>query len=182
MKQQKKYLADGEQTEITDLIKSISKTFKEQGLDLILEILKWLRTNIKETKDKEKEFALFRRRTSEEIIKSKMATGCTDYALVFISLSRASGIPTKYIEAIRNKWIELGNKDFLEGHVFAECLINNKWYIIDPYEGDIKTNYRHFKIIKEGLDSWDLGIKNFDDLKKEFLEFKKTISDTKELK
>jgi hypothetical protein len=132
-----------------------------------------LKNNLKETKVAEEKNKLFRQRTAEEIIKSGMVTGCTDWALAFIILARANNLPTKYVEAIRNKWLETGTGDYIEGHVFAECFIGGKWYIVDPQEGDIKTAYRRFKIFKKGIDSWDIGIRNFDDLKRQFLEFRK---------
>lgn len=173
-----KFLNQGKQTEITAYIKVIAARFKSKGLDLILEILSWLKKNIKEDKSPETKNKLFRRRTAGEIIESQMATGCTDYALAFIALARAKGIPTKYVETIRNKWLDIGNEKFIEGHVFAECFISGKWRIIDPHEGAIKMSYERFKILKEGLDSWDIGIKSFEDLKNKFMEFKNIYAKT----
>jgi predicted transglutaminase-like protease len=173
MEQIDNYLKNGSQTEPSENIRNTAVNFKSVGLNLIFEILEWLKKNLKETKSTEEKNKLFRRRTAEEIIRSGMVTGCTDYALAFIALTRAKGIPTKYVEAIRNRWLDVGDEGFIEGHVFAECFINGKWYVIDPQEGDIKTGYQRFRVFKKGLDSWDIGIKSFDDLKKHFLEFKK---------
>ena len=169
----KKYLGDGKQTQITPLIKKVASSFRERKFELILEILVWIRDNIKKTNSNEEKNLLFRNRTANDIIKSKMATGCTDFALVFISLARAKKIPTKYVEAIRRKWLDIGDENYIEGHVFAECFINNKWHIIDPQEGAIKIDYQRFVIFAKGLDSWDIGIKNINDLKNEFLKFQK---------
>lgn len=119
-----KYLNSRLQTEITPLVRTIANIFKAKDLDLILEILNWLKANIKETDSVKEKTKLFRQRTATEIIKTKIATGCTDYALAFIALARAKGIPTKYIEAIRQRWLEKGDEQFIEGHVFAECFIN----------------------------------------------------------
>jgi hypothetical protein len=33
-------------------------------------------------------------------------------------------------------------------------------------------NYNAFEIYKKGLDSWDLGIRSFDDLKNKFFAFR----------
>ena len=172
-KETKKYLGDGCQTQITPLIKKIASSFKTSRLELILEILNWVQSNIRENSFDEEKNLLFRKRSSDEIIKSKMATGCTDYALAFIALSRAKKIPTKYVEAIRRKWLDIGSERHIEGHVFAECLIGNKWRIVDPQEGAIRINYQRFVIFAKGLDSWDIGIENIDDLRKKFLDFKK---------
>lgn len=169
----KKYLNNGPQTEITPLIKKITASFKSKDLYLILEILNWLKNNFKATNSTEEKIKLFRKRTASDILKSRIVTGCTDYALAFIALARAKDIPTKYVETIRRKWLDLGNKDHIEGHIFAECFINNKWYIIDPQEGAIKIDYKRFVIFKQGLDSWNIGIKNFNELKTQFWDFKK---------
>jgi len=171
-----KFLNQGEQTQITQSTRDIAVQFKSGGLDLILEILTWLHKNIKEDGSPEIKNRLFRKRTAGKIIESKMATGCTDYALAFIVLARAKDVPTKYIEAIRNKWLDIGDENFIEGHVFAECFIQGKWHIVDPQEGEIKISYQRFQIFKEGLDSWDIGIKSFDDLKEKFMEFKNTYA------
>jgi len=168
----KRFLEPGGQTQLTDSIKDTARQFRANDLDLILKILAWIQKNIKEDSSPEIKNRLFRKRTAGEIIESKLATGCTDYALAFIALARAKGVPTKYIEAIRNKWLDIGDENFIEGHVFAECFINGKWHIIDPQEGTIKVSHQRFKIFKEGLDSWDIGIKSFSDLKKKFMEFK----------
>lgn len=172
------YLNEGPQTKITDLTKEISVIFESRDLDLIFEILGWIKKNLKKKELGREKIDLFRKRTAEEIIKSGFLTGCTDYALAFIVLARACHIPTKYVEAIRNKWLDIGTEEYLEGHVFAECFINNKWYIIDPEEGDIKSSYGRFQIYAKDLDSWSLGIKNFDDLKVKFLEFRKNYKKT----
>ncbi|MBU1292284.1 transglutaminase-like domain-containing protein [Patescibacteria group bacterium] len=167
------YIKDTEQIKITGNIKNIADNFKEKDLDLILEICNWIFNNFKNIEnDKEEKMKLFRKRTADEIIESKKLTGCTDYAIVFIALARAKEIPTKYIEAIRKRWLDIGDQNHIEGHIFVECLIGNKWYIIDPQEGAIRTDYRKYAIFKKGLDSWGIGIRNFDDLKGKFLEFK----------
>ena len=169
----KKYLKSGKQTQITPLLEKTASSFRKREFELILEILDWVKNNLKKSSSSEKKDLLFRKRTSDEIVKSKIATGCTDYALVFIALIRAKKIPAKYIEAIWLKWLDKRDEQYIEGHVFVECFINNKWYIIDPQEGAIKIDYRRFVIFAKGLDSWDIGINNFNDLKKKFLNFKK---------
>ena len=170
----KNYLKDTKQIVITDDIKNIADNFRQKNLDLILEILDWVFNNFENTEnDKEEKMKLFRKRTADEIIKSGKVTGCTDYAIVFIALARAKGIPTKYIEAIRKRWLDIGDENHIEGHVFTECQINDKWYITDPQQGVIRTDYRNYAIYKKGLDSWNIGIRSFDDLKEKFIDFKR---------
>ncbi len=115
---------------------------------------------------------VFRKRTAQEIIKDGFVTGCTDWALVFIVLTRAKNIPTKYIETIRRRWLDEGKDNEIEGHIFAEVYLNDKWYIIDPDQAVIRGWYDRWVIYKKGLDSWDIGIHNFDELKEQFLKFR----------
>lgn len=171
-KQIKKYLNDGSQTEITPNIEKVAASFNSKRLELIFEILQWVQKNIKHADSVEFKNDFFRKRTASEIVKSKIATGCTDYALVFIALARAKKIPTLYVEAIRRKWLDIGDEQYIEGHVFAECFIGGRWYIIDPEGGAIQIAYQRFIIFEKGLDSWDIGIKNINDLKSKFLKFK----------
>ena len=121
-----------------------------------------------------KKNSIFRKRTADNIIIDGYASGCTDYALAFIALCRAKGIPSKYVEAIKCSWIEDERARTINGHIFAECLINDNWIQIDPQRGTIhtKTNYNGFEIFDEGLDSWDIGISDFDSLKEKFEDFK----------
>jgi len=168
----KDYLKQGEQTQITEKIETIADGFKSSGLDLIFEILNWLHKNVKPKTDSEYKNEFFRKRTAEQIIDSGYATGCTDYALVFTTLVRAKNIPAKYIEAISTQWFEKGDLEHLEGHVFSEVQINNNWYIIDSQTAVIKAWYgKRFEILEEGLDSWDIGVRNIEDLKKKFEQF-----------
>lgn len=165
------YLKFGSQTEITPEIQKIANSFKQKDIDLVLEILQWIHFHFQcEPFDK----SIFRKRTADEIVKSRLVTGCSDFALVFIVLARSKNIPTKYIETIKRQWLEKGDKQHLQGHIFAKCFINDKWYIINPEQGTIVFAYRHYVFWKQGLDSWDIGIHNFNELRDQFLEFQKS--------
>jgi hypothetical protein len=168
----KQYLKSGPQTKITFDIKILAKSFRKRRVDLVFEILTWLHKNLKERTGAVKD-TLFRQRTAQEIIDSKFVIGCTDWALAFIILARAKKIPAIYVETIRKKWLDVGKKNFIEGHVFVEVYINKHWYIIDPEQAAIKSHYDRWVIFKKGLDSWDIGIRNFNELKKQFLEFRR---------
>ncbi len=167
------FLKEGEQTRITKNISNIADIFKESNIDLVFEVLTWIHKNLKQTQDQDFKKEFFRKRTASEIIESKKLTGCTDYTLVFTALMRANGISTKYIETIRDSWLEKGDLGSLEGHVFSEVFIDEKWYIVDPQMAIIKAWYgKRFHVIGEGMDSWDIGIKDIEDLKKDFSKFR----------
>jgi len=170
------FLKEGEQTKITENVSKIASKFTGEGFDLITQILKWIHKNLKPNSDKKIKERIFRRRIAAQIIKDGFTTGCTDIALAFIVLARAKRIPTKYVEAIRNKWMETGDEDCIEGHVFAEVFLNGQWHIIDPMEACLKFWYDRWIVYKIGLDSWDIGIHDFQELKQKFLEFRKDSS------
>lgn len=169
------FLREGEQTKVTENISKIASEFTEAGFDLIVQITKWIHKNLKSNNDKKMKAEVFRKRTADQIIKDGFTTGCTDVALVFIALARAKKIPAKYVEAIRRKWIESGDEDFIEGHVFAEVYINNQWHIIDPTEACLKFWYDRWLIFAKGLDSWDIGIHELSELKQKFLDFRNQL-------
>jgi len=176
------FLKEGKQTKITENILKVASEFTGEDFDLITQILKWIHKNLKPNSNKEIKEKVFRKRTADQIIKDGFTTGCTDIALVFIVLTRAKKISTKYIEAIRRKWMETGDEDSIEGHVFAEVFLNGKWYIIDPTEACLKFWYDRWIIYEVGLDSWDIGIHSFQELKQKFLEFRKQTLKQKQIK
>ncbi len=156
------------QTEATPKIKDIVSSFKTQGLDGVFEALEWIHKNLKRDLDEEYKSEHFRKRTATEIIESGKLTGCTDYALVFLALVRAIGIEAKYVEAIETDWLKEGG-EHIKGHIFAEVKIGDSWYIVDPQAAVIKAWYgRRYEIYARGEDSWDVGIKSFEDIKEKF--------------
>ncbi len=72
--------------------------------------------------------AVFRKRTGIQIIDDKYYTGCTDFALAFITLIRSCGIPAKYVETIDEKWLREGGNQ-ITGHVYSQIYDkeNNTW-------------------------------------------------------
>ena len=166
------FLKQGEQTQITENILKIASSFSGEKLDLASEIIKWIRKNLKPDSDKEVKDKVFRQRTADQIIEDGYTTGCTDIGLVFIVLARAKNIPTKYVETIRRKWMDSEDEDFIEGHIFAEIFFDDKWHIINPTEACLKFWYDRWIIFAEGLDSWDIGIRNYQELKEKFIDFR----------
>lgn len=171
----KLFLKEGEQTKITENIAQIASGFTLEGFDLIIQITKWIHQHLKSDQNKERKAEIFRKRTADQIIADGFITGCSDIALVFIALARAKNIPTKYVEAIRRKWIESGKEDAIEGHIFAEIYFNNQWRIIDPTEACLKFWYDRYVIYAKGLDSWDIGISGLSELRQKFIDFRNQL-------
>lgn len=164
----KKYLQEGNQTRITPEIAILAKNIEGSTKEKIERILEIVNSLKKERFNKE----VFRRRTAAEILKSGYVTGCTDAALAFIILARAAGIPTKYVETINRSYLK-EEKDDVGGHIFAQSYYEerNEWGWVDPMLGTIGEAPKRV-IYKEGLDSWDIGIKDFESLKEAFEKFK----------
>lgn len=119
---------------------------------------------------------LFRTRTAAEIINQKLITGCTDATIAFVVLARASEIPSKYVETIDKEWLETGKRS-ISGHQYVQIYDYDyeKWIWIDPMGNRINTlppEKEGRVIYKVGLDSWDIGIRNFDELEKKFKIFR----------
>jgi len=177
-----KYLKTGGQTEVTPELKKLVSKIPGDDLVYIANSLGWVRNNVRAKTDISNKDELFRKRTAVEIVESGFSTGCTDTALVFITLSRAKGIPTKYIEAIDKRWLD-SKRDGgeIKGRIFAECLIDGKWHKVDPAMLTIHAErvYPHHVIFAEGLDSWDIGIRSFEDLKEKFYSFREKMTPPK---
>ena len=170
------FLKEGEQTKINDDITQIVKSIGGEGLDFVFNALKWEHKTIKNKlpEDIDKN-SIFRKRTASEIIKDGYGSGCTDFALVFIVLARAKGIPTKYVEVISKDYFKTNDTKEIKGHVFAECYLNGEWVGVNPMSGDIKisTEYPGYVVYARGLDSWDLGINDITSLRENFVGFAK---------
>ncbi len=165
-----RFLQEGLQTKLTSQIKSLAKELKANSeLETILKMLKWIGENIKMNRERPD---VFRLRTADQILSDKYSTGCTDYALIFIALSRAAGIPTKYVELLSRQWLE-SDETKIHGHVIGEVSVNKRRLYVDPTQGSISIYPTSGMIIYDkGLDSWDLGIKNRDSLEEKFYKFR----------
>ncbi len=175
-----KYLQSGEQTQFTTEIRKIALIFEGDMTERVSQIFNWMGSLDLKKSDK-----VFRKRTADQIVKDGYITGCTDAGLVFIALARASGIPTKYVETIDKIWLRKGGS-LVQGHVYAEVYDeeDKSWAWVDPMRRMIGTQpVEDGRIVfKEGLDSWSIGIKDFESLKAAFDEFREKWSVQEELK
>lgn len=160
-----KYIHEGVQTRVTPEILSIAERLNQGTFEnKINNIFEFLRTLKFEEYEKNN---VFRKRTAEQIISDGYVTGCTDDALVFLVLARAMKIPAKYIETLDMTWIRDGGRP-IQGHVYVGVWSDEGYEIIDPARRvkgvDIEKDGRI--ILAEGLDSWDIGAKDFESLAK----------------
>lgn len=105
------------------------------------------------------------KRTASEILQDKyvyQSKACSDIAIVFLALCRASGINGLLVKL---KSVEGNNT-----HSIVEINLDNTWYRIDPsirdfipLEGKLTDESiwnKKFKVWKKGKDVWDLGLNN----------------------
>jgi hypothetical protein len=177
-----KFLAEGEQTKISSDLKELAASIEGDGLVYIFNLLVWIRSNFNHGKNDaesvgEKKLEVLMARTADEIYKSNYHAGCTDYTILFVTITRYKGIPTKYVEVIAREWLEEKDPNKLKpirGHSFGECYVNGEWFSVDPTNGIINVYkaYRNYVIYDKGKDPIDLGIHGYDSMKEKFLDFR----------
>ncbi len=170
------FLQAGKQTLVTNEIKNIASSARGSSRDKIKKIMSVV-NSLKHVGFDEK---FFRKRTASQIIKDGFTTGCTDSDIAFVTLSRACGLPTKYVETIGKDWLKSGSETSIKGHQYAQIWIkeDKKWIWVDPIGNRIDTPSPDMEgriIFKVGLDSWDIGITDFKTLQELFLKFRKNI-------
>ncbi len=116
----------------------------------------------------------FRQRTADDILKNGIIPICSDIGLVFRTMMIAQNIPTSYIEARSADFLFSSNPGcyLYKERVLARLFGKNgdSLGIFDPTQIRKYSNERELFakdgdiIVGEGLDSWDLGIKSYNDL------------------
>ncbi len=150
-----------------------------EGKNSLDKITWWLNNAItppgKSEKDIKIKYKEFRKRTASKIIHSKRSNTCSDYAIVFLALTREAGIPAKYVETIEEENLRFKPSNPLATHSFTEVFTNGDWQIYDPCHG-IKSEYtcanKPYIKVGEGLDFSCLflegkeGVFSIDNMKK----------------
>lgn len=149
----KKYLKFGENTEpfLSNeyVIKKVEMDYQEkiktnpQYLK-IQSLMAWIKHCVVSGDEEFNKKSKFKR-TSKEIWESGVATGCTDYALLFCTFARQLGIPTTFLQTVSKDTLEQiknGEKiKLFKGHSFCECFLDGKWILCDPTFKSITFNY-----------------------------------------
>lgn len=194
------YLSHGHLTNPTTYLKNVAGQVEGQGvlqLESIFKItnsaLKLFAQNYFSVDEFEKKlFMEHMRRPAEEIIKSGYHYGCDEYGVVFATIARIKNIPTKYIQCVDLvSYTKRKSFDDVNGHVFLECFIDGRNYLINSTKGtlieiktesDKKATYvvnrpdkkKYFIESYAGIDSWEQGIRSHDDLMKSLCETAET--------
>ena len=112
-----------------------TKIKENSNYTILHSLFLWIHKNIKISRDRDFNSKHKFRRNAKEIWESGMATGCTDYAIVFATLSRQLGIPTTILHTMSEKFVNNLNNNQCgphTGHAFCECFYDGKWILIDP--------------------------------------------------
>lgn len=126
------FLGEGEYTIRDSVVKNTALNIKRsRNHNKITEIQNFVYSLEHNTSNKRAEF---RRRLPSEIILSGYSTGCTDDALVFCTLSRELGIPSKYVETVNKNWLKSPDSR-PKVHVFTDIFLRNQWVEYDPQFG-----------------------------------------------
>ncbi len=165
-----KYKISGSQTEITPEIQKIVDEIQGTTLEKVEKILNMGPTLVT-LRDFDRE--VFRKRDADKILQDGYVTGCIDSAIIFLAFARGCGIPAVYVEVITKEWLERGGKSY-SGHAYARIYDETKgWILIDPILSKVDVQIPEKRVLfREGRDSWDIGIKDFDDQEREFNSFR----------
>ncbi len=169
------WLKEGEQSEVTDQIKSIAVRIKGdtrrerlvRAMAYVWEAFSydpWLKTEA---------FT----RTAHQLYESRILCGCSDFALAQIVLFRALGIPSRMVLTCNVDWIHIYQHDGVslpEGHSFIEVYLEDGWHLVDStyrwmFSGydPAALYYPHGQIfVRRGADFWAMGIRTISDLER----------------
>jgi transglutaminase-like putative cysteine protease len=134
------FLEEGKFTHISKAVreKAFELTSGKSEREKVATISKFLLSNLE---IKSFDLNIFRNRTGSKILESGFSTGCSDTAIVFIVLSRASGIPTRYVETLLADWLSGKMPEMpVKGHVFVDVKIDGGWFAYEPLRGFTPNN------------------------------------------
>lgn len=107
--------------------------------------------------------------TADELFKTRILGGCSNFALVTVTLFRALEIPARVVLTANVDWMLAYRENNLlisTGHVFIEAYLEDRWYLVDPTYRIIFLDYdpgshsypRREYFCLRGKDYWESGI------------------------
>jgi len=108
-------------------------------------------------------------RSADELFKTRVLGGCSDFALAQVALFRAVGVPARMVLTANTEWMaDFKENDLLitTGHVFIEAYLEDRWHLIDStyrlmfegYNPRLRSFPRNEYLFKRAKDYWSLGI------------------------
>ena len=178
--QPEKYLAQGEQTRLSNPAIINALRGKAPSLAHLGEIYFWIK----------REFTTWTAggatigvATTDQLMTERRLGGCHDWGLVYTSIARELGYPTVMIDAAGIAWAKRfrnGEKGGYAGHVFVEVFVGGKWVLIDstnnwyvetsydPVNAIVPLNMGNEKegmfVMRKGVDTRGYGIRSNSEL------------------
>lgn len=134
------FLSEDEQTRRTELVERFAGLVNDrQDRSTLREIYNLIQARVRG--DRPHGFPIFES-TTDGILSTGVATGCTDYALAFATLARAKRMPAIIVDSAKVEWIERGSRlHQVSGHFFVEVLLGNDWVLVDSASGQMFIFY-----------------------------------------
>lgn len=173
------YLAQGEQSQISDPTVLDGLRAEEQSLNHLGDVYRWLKSTFATYAAGGKTIGVV---TVDQLLVERRLGGCHDHALVYAAVVRGLGYPAVMVRTDSIAWVErfqAGEPNPHVGHVFVEVYLDGRWVLIDstggwyvahgydpanpviPLRGTIAGSSEEvygFYVERKGIDIWDFGI------------------------
>jgi hypothetical protein len=175
-----KYLAQGEQTRLSNPAMLDTLRRKEQSIAHLGEIYFWIKREFTPWSAGGSTIGVA---TTDQLFKERRLGGCHDWGLVYASIARELGYPTVMIDTMGIAWAKgflAGKKGPYLGHVFVEVFVLGKWVLVDSTNNwYVEENYNPADpiiplkmgdeteglfVIRKGVDTWGYGIRSNNEL------------------
>ncbi len=196
----KAYLKSGTQSFLSEenfkaAAKGIKMTPEEAGtIKGIGKIFFWIRENFEPTQEFQGD--QIGKSTANELMKSRLMSGCHDWGLMLATLLRRFKYPAVMVDAAGVQWAQAyaaKETNNFSGHVFVEVAVGGKWILVDSTNARYVKNYQPYNqgipidvadqtlffVLHKGLDPADYGITDKTDLHESMKKFaKKSVNMT----
>jgi hypothetical protein len=128
---------------------------------------------------------------AKRLLKTRLLSGCHDWALVFGAVLRALGMPAIMVDAASLKWLEdPGTDGRFIGHVFLEVFVGGRWILLDPASGRYLADYspeepvipmpagaedKGYLVLRKGRDPEEYGVGSIQALNELMLDASKRL-------
>jgi transglutaminase-like putative cysteine protease len=129
------YLAQGEQSQISDPTVLDLLRAKERSLAHLGDIYRWLKSEFTAYSAGGRTIGVV---TVDQLLAERRLGGCHDHALVYAAVARELGYPALMVRTNSIAWVEqfqAGEQGPHIGHVFVEVYLDGQWVLIDPTNG-----------------------------------------------
>ncbi|MBM3129174.1 MAG: hypothetical protein FJ009_11205 [Chloroflexi bacterium] len=180
-----KYLAQGEQTRLSNPKVIDALRGKPQSIAHLGEIHAWIRHGFSAYAAGG---AWIGKITTDQLMTERRLSGCHDWGLVYASIARELGYPAVMIDAssiVLARELQAGKRMAWYGHVFVEVFVEGKWVLVDStnnwyvdqgYDpansiiplkavipGSDQNTYGYY-VMRKGVDTWGYNIRSVTEL------------------